>query len=163
MEDKILLTQAEFDKLEEELGELKTVKQDEVSEKLKEARSYGDLSENAEYDAAKTEQAELEVRIRKLEDMRRRAEIIKESEIRDDHVNVGHLVEIEDMDSGNKLSFVIVGSSNGDPFAEPPRVANDAPIGRGLIDKKTGEVAEITIPDGKLHYKVTKISKFVEK
>jgi transcription elongation factor GreA len=79
--------------------------------------------------------------------------------IRDDRVNVGHLVDVEDVDSGESLTFHIVGSRSGDPFANPPKVANDAPIGTGLIDKAVGDVVEISIPDGKLHYKVTGISK----
>ena len=161
-EEVILMTQEEYDRKEAELNEMKGAGQKRVSEKLKEARSFGDLSENAEYDAAKNEQAELEAEILKLEDQLRRAKVVKESEIRNDRVNVGHLVEVEDVESGEKLQFVIVGSTS-DPFANPPKVANDAPIGRGLIDKKKGEVVEIPIPDGKLHYKVTGISKYVEK
>lgn len=158
MADEILLTQEGYDKLEIERDELVSVRRKEVSERLKEAISYGDLSENAEYDAAKNEQAELEERIHKLETMLRNAKIINESEIPRDTVNVGLKVTIKDMDSKEKMDFVIVGSTETDPFAEPAKISNDSLVGKGLLGKKIGEVSEISVPDGVLHYKVENIA-----
>lgn len=158
MADEILLTQEGYDKLEAERDELVSVRRKEVSERLKEAISYGDLSENAEYDAAKNEQAELEERIHKLETMLRNAKIINESEISRDTVNVGLKVTVKDMESKEDMDFVIVGSTETDPFAEPAKISNDSLVGKGLLGKKIGEIAEISVPDGTLHYKVENIA-----
>lgn len=159
MSEEILLTQEGYDKLEEERDELVSVKRKEVSERLKEAISYGDLSENAEYDAAKNEQAELEERIHKLETMLRNAKIINEDEVSGDQVNVGLKVKIKDMSSGEEQEFVIVGSTEADPFAEPAKISNESLVGQSLLGKKIGEVAEILVPDGTLHYRIEEISK----
>ena len=117
MSEEILLTQEGYDKLEAERDMLVSVRRKEVSERLKEAISYGDLSENAEYDAAKNEQAELEERIHKLETMMRNAKIINEDEVSGDHVNVGLTVRVVETQTGEEQSFVIVGSTEADPFA----------------------------------------------
>ena len=159
MSDEVLLTQEGYDKLEAERDELVSVKRKEVSERLKEAISYGDLSENAEYDAAKNEQAELEERIHKLETMMRNARIINENDVKGDKVNVGLKVSVKDEDSGEMMEFVIVGSTEADPFAEPAKISNDSAVGAGLLGKKKGETAEIPVPDGILHYTVEEISK----
>ena len=153
MSEEILLTQEGYDKLEAERDMLVSVRRKEVSERLKEAISYGDLSENAEYDAAKNEQAELEERIHKLETMMRNAKIINEDEVSGDHVNV---VETQ---TGEEQSFVIVGSTEADPFAEPARISNESLVGQGLLGKGIGEVAEIVVPDGVLHYRIEEITK----
>lgn len=159
MSEEILLTQEGYDKLEAERDELVSVRRKEVSERLKEAISYGDLSENAEYDAAKNEQAELEERIHKLETMMRNAKIINEDEVSGDQVNVGLKVRIKDMSSGEEQEFVIVGSTEADPFAEPAKISNESLVGQSLLGKKIGEVAEILVPDGTLHYRIEEISK----
>ncbi len=159
MADEILLTQEGYDKLEAERDELVSVRRKEVSERLKEAISYGDLSENAEYDAAKNEQAELEERIHRLETMMRNAKIINEDEVTGEYVNVGLRVTVEDIDSGENMDFVIVGSTEADPFAEPAKISNESEVGKNLLGKKIGETVEISVPDGTLHYKVTAISK----
>ena len=116
MAEEILLTQAGYDKIVAELEELVSVRRKEVSERLKEAISYGDLSENAEYDSAKDEQAELEERIVKLENMIRTAKIIDENQMTNDFVGVGLKVKIKDMDSGEDMEFTIVGSTEADPL-----------------------------------------------
>ena len=138
---------------------LVSVRRKEVSERLKEAISYGDLSENAEYDAAKNEQAELEERIHKLETMMRNAKIINEDEVSGDHVNVGLTVRVVETQTGEEQSFVIVGSTEADPFAEPARISNESLVGQGLLGKGIGEVAEIVVPDGVLHYRIEEITK----
>ena len=159
MSEEILLTQEGYDKLEAERDQLVSVRRKEVSERLKEAISYGDLSENAEYDAAKNEQAELEERIHKLENMLRNAKIINEDEVSGDQVNVGLKVRIKDMDSAEEQEFVIVGSTEADPFAEPAKISNESLVGKGLLGKRIGEVAEIIVPDGILHYRIEEISR----
>lgn len=157
MAEEILLTQEGYDKIVAEHEELVSVRRKEVSERLKEAISYGDLSENAEYDSAKDEQAELEERIVKLENMIRTAKIIDENQMTNDFVGVGLKVKIKDMDSGDDMEFTIVGSTEADPFAG--RISNESLVGQHLLGKKKGEIAEIVVPDGVLHYKVVDISR----
>ena len=134
MADEILLTQEGYDKIVAEHEELVSVRRKEISEKLKEAISYGDLSENAEYDAAKNEQAELEERIFKLEDMIKKAKIIKEEEMSNDFVGVGSRVSVKDMDNGDEMDFTIVGSTEADPFAG--KISNESLVGQHLIGTK---------------------------
>ena len=157
MAEEILLTQEGYDKIVAEHEELVSVRRKEVSERLKEAISYGDLSENAEYDSAKDEQAELEERIVKLENMIRTAKIINEKDMSGDFVGVGLKVEIKDVDSGEKMEFTIVGSTEADPFAG--KISNESLVGQHLLGKKKGEVVEIVVPDGVLHYKVENITR----
>ena len=157
MAEEILLTQEGYDKIVAEHEELVSVRRKEVSERLKEAISYGDLSENAEYDSAKDEQAELEERIVKLENMIRTAKIIDENQMTNDFVGVGLKVKIKDMDSGEAMEFTIVGSTEEAPFAG--RISNESLVGQHLLGKKKGEIAEIVVPDGVLHYKVVDISR----
>ena len=150
MADELLLTQEGYDKIVAEHEELVSVRRKEISEKLKEAISYGDLSENAEYDAAKNEQAE-------LEDMMKKAKIINEAEMTNDFVGVGSKVLVKDIDSGDETEFTIVGSTEADPFSF--KISNESLVGQHLIGKKTGEIAEIIVPDGTLHYRIEKISR----
>ncbi|MGF6376293.1 transcription elongation factor GreA [Clostridiales Family XIII bacterium PM5-7] len=159
MSEEILLTQKGYDKLENEIDELVSVRRKEVSERLKEAISYGDLSENAEYDAAKNEQAELEERIHKLETMLRNAKIINENEVSNDQVNVGLTVTVENMETKESQAFVIVGSTEADPFAEPAKISNESLVGKSLLGKKIGETAEVVAPDGTIHFKIIEITK----
>ncbi|MBR3756254.1 MAG: transcription elongation factor GreA [Firmicutes bacterium] len=159
MSEEILLTQEGYEKLEAERDHLVSVRRKEVSERLKEAISYGDLSENAEYDAAKNEQAELEERIHKLETMMKNAKIINEDEISGDQVNVGLTVTVTQEETGEVMQFVIVGSTEADPFAEPARISNESVIGNNLLGKKVGDVVEVIVPDGTFHYRVDEIAK----
>ena len=154
---EVILTQEGFDKLEEERDMLVSVRRKEVSERLKEAISYGDLSENAEYDAAKNEQAELEERIAKLEQMIRNARVISDDEVSGDVVNVGLTVKIKDQDTGDVEEYTIVGSTEADPFAEPAKISSDSEVGRSLLGKKVGDKVEVSVPDGLLHYVVEDI------
>ena len=119
MAEKYQLTQEGYDKIVAEYEELVSVRRAEVAEKLKEARAFGDLSENAEYDAAKDEQAEIEERINKLEDMIKKAEIAKEDEISNDFVGVGLKVKLKNVATKETVIYQIVGTTEADPFAEP--------------------------------------------
>lgn len=158
MSEEILLTQEGYDKIVKELDYLKAVRRNEVSEHLKEAKSYGDLSENAEYDAAKDEQAELEDRIAKLETMMRKGKIVADEELTGDHINLGLSAKIKDMKSGMEFVFTIVGITEADPFEN--RISNESPVGKALIGKTVGEIVEITLPDGSVvNYKVLEIVK----
>jgi len=159
MSEELLLTQEGYDKLEAERDYLVSVRRKEVSERLKEAISYGDLSENAEYDAAKNEQAELEERIHKLEMMMKTAKIINEDEISGDQVNVGLTVTVTKEEDGEVMQFVIVGSTEADPFAEPAKISNESMVGRSLLGKRVGEVVEVIVPDGTFHYRVDEIAR----
>ena len=157
MAEEILLTQEGYDKIVAEHDELVSVRRKEVSERLKEAISYGDISEKAEYDSAKDEQAELEERILKLENMIRTAKIIDEAQMTSDYVKVGLTVKIEDMESGDKMEFTIVGSTEADPFEG--RISNESLVGQNLLGKKKGDIVEIVVPDGILRYKVADITR----
>ena len=137
MSEEILLTQEGYDKIVAEHEELVSVRRKEVSERLKEAISYGDLSENSEYDSAKNEQAELEERILKLENMIRKAKIINEQDMRADQVSVGLKVTVQDIDSGEEMSFTIVGSTEADPFNG--KISNESEVGKHLLGKKKGD------------------------
>ena len=157
MSEEILLTQEGYDKIVVEHEELVAVKRKEISERLKEAISYGDLSENAEYDAAKNEQAELEERILKLENMIRKATIINEDEMSSDRVRVGLTVLVQDAETGEEMEFTIVGSTEADPFEG--RISNESEVGKNLLGKQKGETVQIVVPDGLLTYKVVDITK----
>ena len=159
MEDKkeILLTQEGFDKLEAELEELKVTGRKDVAEKLKVAISYGDLSENAEYDEAKKEQAELEEKIIKIENMVRRATIIDEAAIDHSKVTAGSIVKLYDYDFEEEVEYTIVGSTETDPFAG--KISNESPIGSALLGKTVGEEVEVQAPDGTVKFKILSISR----
>ena len=157
MGEEILLTQEGYDKIVEEHEYLVSVRRSEVSEHLKEAKSYGDLSENAEYDAAKNEQAELEDRINKLEYMMRSAKIIAEEDLTGDHVNLGLGVKIRDMGTKEEFVYTIVGINQADPFEG--RISNESPVGKALLGKKVKDVVEIETEMGVLKYKILEIIK----
>ena len=157
MSEEILLTQEGYDKIVAEHEELVAVKRKEISERLKEAISYGDISENAEYDAAKNEQAELEERILKLENMIRKATIINEDEMSSDRVRVGLTVKVLDVEENEEMEFTIVGSTEADPFEG--RISNESEVGKNLLGKQKGDTVQIVVPDGLLTYKVVDITK----
>ncbi|HZK87713.1 MAG TPA: transcription elongation factor GreA, partial [Anaerovoracaceae bacterium] len=146
MTDEILLTKQGYDKIVAEHEELISVKRKEVSERIKEAISYGDISENSEYDSAKNEQAELEERIHKLENMMRKAKIIDESKMSNDRVSIGLKVRVKLMESKEEFEYIIVGSTEADPFEG--RISNESPVGDALLGKKKGEKVEIQVLEG---------------
>jgi len=157
MAEEILLTKEGYDKIVEELDNLVSVRRREVAERIKEAISYGDISENSEYDSAKNEQAELEDRINKLENMVRKAKIIDESEISKDRVSVGLKVLVREKNSGEEIEYTIVGSTEADPFEG--KISNESVVGAALLGRKTGDEVEIQVPDGTFVYNIIDIYK----
>ena len=157
MADEVLLTQEGYDKIVKEHEELVSVRRAEVSERLKEAISYGDISENAEYDAAKDEQAELEERIYKLEEMIKSAKIIDESEMTNDFIGVGSKVTLKDLDSKAELVYTIVGTTEADPFNG--KISNESLIGQHLLGHRKNEKVTIEVPDGSRHFQIKKIER----
>ena len=157
---KVVLTYEGLRKLEEELEDLKTVKRKEVAEKIKEARGQGDLSENAEYDAAKEEQGEIESRIAVIEKMLRNAEVIDDDEVGADIVTVGSKVKIWDVEFEEEIEYTIVGSAEADPMnSENGKISNESPVGRGLLGHTTGDLVSIETPGGMAEFKVLAISR----
>jgi len=152
---KTVLTYTGLKDLEEELRVLKTIRRKEIAEKIKEARGQGDLSENAEYDAAKEEQARVEARIVIVEKMLRSAEVIDEEDIDKDTVNIGSKVKLFDEEFNEEVSYSLVGSAEADP-AEG-RISNESPLGSMLLGHKTGEVVTVEAPVGLVKYKILSI------
>ena len=157
MNEELLLTQEGYDKIVAEQDELISVKRAEVAERIKEAISYGDISENAEYDSAKNEQADLEERIHALEEMLRKAKIVQDEDVKGDSVNIGLKVTVKDIDSGDKEVFFIVGATESDPFNG--KISTESSVGKALIGKKKGDTVSIEIPNGVVNYRVMKIEK----
>ncbi len=157
MEDKkeILLTQDGYQKLEDEVELLKTVRRREVADRIKVAISFGDISENAEYDEAKNEQAQMEERILKLENMIRNAVIIDESKIDINVVTIGSIVKVNDMEFDEEVEYTIVGSAEADPYEG--RISNESPVGRALLDTTVGQVVDVHVPDGVVKFKILEI------
>lgn len=156
MEEKkeILLTQEGYQKLEDELEILKTVRRREVADRIKVAISFGDISENAEYDEAKNEQAQVEERIIKLESMIRRAVIIDESKIDSNVVTIGSIVKVNDMDF-EEVEYTIVGSAEADPYEG--KISNESPVGKALLGRTIGDVVDVQVPDGVAKFEILEI------
>lgn len=155
-EKEVFLTREGLEKLEEELEELKVVGRKKIAEKIKVALDFGDISENSEYDEAKTEQAQLEQRIIKLENMIRNASIIDESELSSDKVGLGTKVLVNDIEFEEEMEFTIVGSAETDPLEG--RISNESPLGMALLGKAPGDTVEVQAPDGVvLKYDIIKI------
>jgi transcription elongation factor GreA len=151
-----VITQEGLEKLKEEIEHLSTVKRREVAERIKEAREFGDIAENAEYDDAKNEQALLEQRIAQLEERVRRATVIDDKDISTDQVQVGSTVHVKDQKSGDSQKFQIVGSAEADPTEH--KLSNESPIGKALLGHKRNEVVTVDVPRGpKRKLKITKI------
>ena len=144
-------------KLENELEYLKTVKRKEITEKIKVALGYGDLSENSEYDEAKNDQAFTEGRIVTLENMLKNAVVVDESEIPKDVVSVGSKVKVKDYEFDEEVEYSIVGSAEADPMNF--KISNESPVGSALIGKKIGEIVEVQIPDGVNKFEIVGISR----
>ena len=152
---KTVLTYTGLKELEEELRVLKTIRRKEVAEKIKEARGQGDLSENAEYDAAKEEQARMEARIVIVEKMLRSAEVIDEEDLDKDTVNIGSKVVLFDEEFAEEVSYALVGSAEADP-AEG-RISNESPLGSVLLGHKVNEIVTVEAPAGLVKYKILSI------
>ena len=144
------------EKLERELEELKTVKRGEIIERIKIARSFGDLSENSEYESAKDEQAFVEGRITTLENMIRFAQIIDNNNVSKDEVSIGRTVTFIELPDGEEEEYTIVGSAEADPFSG--KISNDSPIAKALIGNKLNDTVTISTPGGDMEVRITKIS-----
>ena len=142
-------------KLEEELNHLKVVKRREIAEQIKTAISFGDLSENAEYDEAKNEQARIEGQISELENMLRNAVVVEEADISTKEVGVGSVVRVQDVDTGKETEYKVVGATEADPMKG--RVSNESPIGAALMGGKKGKKVSFSIPDGTRTLKILEI------
>ncbi|MBQ4626592.1 MAG: transcription elongation factor GreA [Clostridia bacterium] len=156
MEKQTVFTREDYNRLSEELNKLKTEGRDDIAEKIKEARSHGDLSENAEYDEAMNEQAKLEADIAKLENDLRNAKILDESDLSTEIVHIGSKVKLLDMDFNEELEFKILGKSE----IENNVISDLSPVGSAIMNKKVGDIAEIHTPSGKVtKMKILSISK----
>ena len=156
-EKKNILTYQGLKKLEDELQELKVVKRKEVAQKIKEAREQGDLSENAEYDAAKDEQRDVEARIEEIEKILKNAEDVVEDEVDLDTISIGCKVRIQDMEYNEELEYKIVGSTEANSLKG--KISNESPVGKALLGHKTGELVEVETQAGMLKYKVLEIQR----
>jgi transcription elongation factor GreA len=151
-----VITPEGLERLKEEIEHLSTVKRREVAERIKEAREFGDIAENAEYDDAKNEQALLEQRIAQLEERLRRSTVIDEKDLGTDEVKVGSTVHVKDQKSGDSQKFQIVGSTEADPAEQ--KLSNESPIGKALVGHRRNDVVTVEVPRGpKRKLKITKI------
>ena len=158
MEEKdVILTQEGYDNLDKELNYLKTEKRTEIAERIKVALGFGDLSENSEYDEAKTAQAENEVKIAELENKIRHAKIIDEKEIDTDTVQIGNTVKVLDIEFDEKVEYTIVGSTEVD-LAEN-KISNESPLGAALLGAKKNQTVDVNAPAGIMKYKILQIKK----
>ncbi len=154
MPKDVILTPEGLEKLQSELEELQTTRRREVADRIKEAREFGDISENSEYDDAKNEQAMLEQRIANIEERLRSAQIVTAKDLSTDIVGVGSVVNVKD-DKGQSLKFTIVGSAEAKP---PEKLSNESPVGKALIGHKRGDEVAVVLPSGKKRkLKITKI------
>lgn len=156
-EKKNILTYAGLKQLEDELQDLKVNRRKEVAQKIKEAREQGDLSENAEYDAAKDEQRDIEARIEEIDKILKNAEVVVEDEVDVEAINIGCKVKILDMEFEDELEYKIVGSMEANSLKG--KISNESPVGSKLMGKKLGEVIEVEINNNVFKYKVLEIQK----
>jgi transcription elongation factor GreA len=156
MSKDVILTPEGLQRLKVELEDLQTTKRREVAERIKEAREFGDISENSEYDDAKNEQAMVEARIAALEEKLRSAQVINAAELSNDIVRVGVIVNVKDEKTGDADKFTIVGSAEASP--RDKKLSNESPVGKALIGRKRGDTVEVSLPSGKKRkLKITKI------
>ena len=154
---KHILTYAGLKQYEDELQNLKVVRRKEVAQKIKEAREQGDLSENAEYDAAKDEQRDIELRIEELEKLLKNAEVVVEEEIDVNKINIGCKVKLLDVEYDEEMEFYIVGSTEANSLQN--KISNEAPVGRALIGTSVGDVVDVEPQAGIIQYKVLEIQR----
>lgn len=158
MADNIItITEEGYKKLKEELEYLRTTKRNEVRESVKVARSFGDLSENAEYDAARTEQAQVEAQIAELEDKLSRMKVVSEDDVTTDRVNVGAKVKIHNLNFDDIIEYFLVGSTEADPFQN--KISDSSPIGKAIIGAKVGDTVTVRLPKGDMQIVILEISK----
>ena len=152
-----MLTNEGLQNYEKELENLKTVVRKEVAEKIKVARSFGDLSENSEYDEAKNEQAMVEARIAEIEAILKNAQVIDESELTNEHIHIGSKIKVHDFDFDEDIEYQIIGSGEADPFNG--KLSDESPVGSAFIGHKVGDIVEVTTPDGVVKFEILEISK----
>ncbi|GBE57724.1 transcription elongation factor GreA [bacterium BMS3Abin01] len=158
MNDKeIVLTSEGYKKLSEEIEYLASIKREEIAERIKEARDFGDISENSEYNEAKNEQAKLEMRIHNLGQKLRNARVLDGSEIKTDTVGIGTKVTIKDVKSDENHRYIVVGSAEADPSEN--RLSNESPVGKAIMGCKVGETVKVSTPRGNVKYKIVSIRK----
>jgi transcription elongation factor GreA len=155
VEKEVFLTREGLQKLEEELEHLKAHKRREVAERIKEAISYGDLSENSEYEEAKNEQAFIEGRIITLEKMLRNARVISQEDMDQGVVSVGTTVKLKDLEFGDVVEYTIVGSAESDPANN--KISNESPVGQSLLGKTKGAIVEVSVPAGMIQFEILDI------
>ena len=155
-EKKNILTREGLKRYEDELHELKVVRRKEVAQKIKEAREQGDLSENAEYDAAKDEQRDIEARIEELEKILKNVEVVDDEDVTADRVMIGSKIVIFDMEFSEKLSYKIVGSTEANSIKG--KISNESPVGKALIGAHVGDVVTVQSPAGESQYRVLEIT-----
>ena len=158
-EKKNILTYEGLKKYEDELHELKVVRRKEVAQKIKEAREQGDLSENAEYDAAKDEQRDIEARIEELEKILKNAEVVVEDDVDLDKINIGCKVKLFDVEFNEEITYKIVGSTEANSLKG--KISNESPVGKALIGKKVGDAVKVETPAGEFEYKILEIERSV--
>ena len=156
-EKKNILTYAGLKQYEDELQNLKVYRRKEVAQKIKEAREQGDLSENAEYDAAKDEQRDIELRIEELEKLLKNAEVVVEEDVDLEKINIGCVVRVYDLDYAEEMEFSIVGSTEANSLQN--KISNESPVGHALMGKKVGDVVDVETQVGVIQYKVLAIQR----
>ena len=154
-EKKNLLTREGLRKLEDELQDLKVNRRQEIAQKIKEAREQGDLSENAEYDAAKDEQRDIEARIEELEKILKNAEVVDEDEVDLDKISIGCRVKIRDLEFNEDLDYKIVGSTEANSLEG--KLSNESPLGMAILKKRVGETVTVEAPDGNFDFRILDI------
>ena len=154
---KHIITYAGLKQYEDELQDLKVNRRREVAQKIKEAREQGDLSENAEYDAAKDEQRDIELRIEELEKLLKNAEVVDEDEVDLDKISIGCKVKVYDVDFDEEMEFKIVGSTEANNLQN--KISNESPVGRALLGKRVGDVVDVETQAGIIQYKVLEIQR----
>lgn len=157
MAEKKILTYTGLKKLEDELQDLKVVKRKEIAEKIKEAREQGDLSENAEYDAAKDEQRDIEARIEELEKLLKNVEVVVEEDINLDVINIGCRVKVYDIEFDEEMEFSIVGSTEANSLQG--KISNESPVGKALLKKKVGDEVKVETQAGIITYQILAIQR----
>lgn len=157
MNKQTVITDEGLKKLENELEELKSVKRKEIAEKIKVALSFGDLSENSEYDEAKNEQAIIEGRIAEIENQLKNVRVLDESELNTEMVHIGSRIKVRDIDTNEKIEYQIVGSTEADPLDN--KISDESPVGKSFLSHQVNDDVEVETPGGVIHYRILEILK----